>query len=42
MYQYKKNHIEINGNPYEFEFEIRTVIQYKEGREYKSMVCREC
>ena len=31
MYQYKKNRIEINGNAYEFEFEIRTVIQYKEN-----------
>ncbi|SFU76919.1 hypothetical protein [Butyrivibrio sp. INlla21] len=31
MYQHKKNHIEINGNVYEFEFEIRTVIQYKEN-----------
>ena len=31
MYQYKKNRIEINGNAYEFEFEIRSVVQYKEN-----------
>ncbi len=30
MYQYEKNHIEINNNSYDFEFDIRTVIQYKE------------
>ncbi len=28
MYQYDKKHIEINGNIYDFD--IRTVIQYKE------------
>ena len=30
MYQYDKKHIEINGNIYDFDFDIRTVIQYKE------------
>jgi len=30
MYQYEKNHIEINNSSYDFEFDIRTVIQYKE------------
>lgn len=30
MYQYKKSHIEINNNSYDFDFDIRTVIQYKE------------
>jgi len=30
MYQYEKNHIEINNGSYDFEFDIRTVIQYKE------------
>ena len=31
MYQYKKNHIEINNNSYDFEFDIRAVIEYKEN-----------
>ena len=31
MYQYDKKHIEINGNIYDFDFDIRTVIQYKES-----------
>ena len=30
MYQYEKKHIEINGNSYDFEFDIRAVVQYKE------------
>lgn len=30
MYQYEKNHIEINNNSYDFEFDIRAVIEYKE------------
>lgn len=30
MYQYDKKQIEINGNIYDFDFDIRTVIQYKE------------
>ena len=30
MYQYEKNHIEINSNSYDFEFDIRAVIEYKE------------
>lgn len=30
MYQYEKNYIEINGNIYNFKFDIRTVIQFKE------------
>lgn len=30
MYQYDKKHIEINGVGYDFEYDIRTVIQYKE------------
>ena len=30
MYQYKKSHIEINNNSYDFEFDIRAVIEYKE------------
>ena len=31
MYQYEKNHIEINNNSYSFEFDIRAVIEYKEN-----------
>lgn len=31
MYQYKERYIEINGNRFEFEYEIRTVAQYKEN-----------
>lgn len=31
MYQYSKKHIEINSNGYDFEYEIRTVIPYKEN-----------
>ena len=31
MYQYEKNHIKINNNGYDFEFDIRAVIQYKEN-----------
>lgn len=30
MYQYEKNHIEINNNSYDFEFDIRAVIEHKE------------
>ncbi len=30
MYFYEKNHIEINNSNYDFDFDIRTVIQYKE------------
>ena len=30
MYQYVKKHIEINNKSYDFEFDIRSVIQYKE------------
>ena len=30
MYQYEKSHIEINNNNYDFEFDIRTVIEYRE------------
>ncbi len=30
MYLYEKKYIEINGNSYDFEFDIRTVVQYKE------------
>lgn len=29
MYQYEKNHIEINNNSYDFEFDIHAVIEYK-------------
>lgn len=29
MYQYEKNHIEINNNCYEFQFNIRAVIEFK-------------
>lgn len=31
MYEYNRNHLEINGKGYDFEFEIRSVIQYKEN-----------
>lgn len=31
MYQCEKNHIEINNNSYDFEFDIRDVIEYKES-----------
>ena len=31
MYQYEKNYIEINNGSYDFEFNIRIVIQYKEN-----------
>lgn len=31
MYQYKEKYIEINGNRFDFEYEIRTVAQYKEN-----------
>lgn len=30
MYQYEKKHIEINNKSYDFEFDIRAVVQYKE------------
>lgn len=30
MYQYAKKRIEINNSDFEFEYEIRTVVQYKE------------
>ena len=30
MYLYEKKYIEINGNRYDFEFDIRAVVQYKE------------
>ena len=30
MYQYDKKHIEINNNGYDFKYDIRTVVQYKE------------
>ena len=30
MYQYEKNHIEINNHSYDFEFDIRAVIEHKE------------
>lgn len=30
MYQYDKKHIEINNYSFEFKYDIRTVIQYKE------------
>lgn len=30
MYQYENKHIEINGNSYDFEFDIRAVVQHKE------------
>lgn len=31
MYQYVKKHIEINNKSYDFEFDIRSVIRYKEN-----------
>lgn len=31
MYQYEKNHIVINNNSYDLEFDIRDVIEYKEN-----------
>lgn len=31
MYQYDKKHIEINGNIYDFDFDIRTVIHIRKG-----------
>lgn len=31
MYHYVKKHIEINNKSYDFEFDIRSVIQYKEN-----------
>lgn len=31
MYQYEKNHIEINNNGYNFGFDIRAVIEYKKN-----------
>ncbi|RKM58185.1 hypothetical protein D6853_01205 [Butyrivibrio sp. X503] len=31
VYKFEKNHIEINNRGYDFEFEIRTVIQYKKS-----------
>ena len=30
MYLYEQKYIEINGNRYDFEFDIRAVVQYKE------------
>lgn len=30
MYKYDKKHIEINNNSYDFKYDIRTIIQYKE------------
>lgn len=30
MHQYEKKYIDINGNRHNFEFDIRTVVQYKE------------
>lgn len=31
MYQYERNHIEIDNNSYDFELDIRAVVQHKEN-----------